>query len=49
MPLLGTLLADAIGLSAALIVAALLRFAGTLLFMALGVGQTPAARAPSQA
>jgi hypothetical protein len=49
MPLFGTLLADAIGLSAALIVAALLRFAGALLFLALGVGQAPAARAPSQA
>ncbi|MBC8076839.1 MAG: MFS transporter, partial [Chloroflexales bacterium] len=49
MPLLGTLLANAVGLSAALIVAALLRFAGALLFLLLGVGQPAAARNSQQA
>ena len=49
MPLLGTLLANAVGLSAALVVAAALRLVGTLLFMMLGVGQVVPARKPTQA
>lgn len=48
MPLLGTLLANAVGLSAALIAAAVLRLTGSLLFMLLGVGQAAAVRGAKQ-
>jgi hypothetical protein len=49
MPLLGTLLADAAGLSAALIAAGLLRFAGAGLFLLFGVGQASTAHSPKRA
>lgn len=39
MPLLGTLLADAVGLAPALVVAGLVRLAGAGLYLAMGVGR----------
>jgi hypothetical protein len=46
MPLLGTLLADTAGLFIALIAAGVLRLAGSLMYIALGVG-APTAEATS--
>jgi hypothetical protein len=43
MPLVGTLLADQIGLTGALVIAGLLRLIGSLLFFTLGVGRRPVA------
>jgi MFS-type transporter involved in bile tolerance (Atg22 family) len=45
MPLLGTALADLAGLHLALVVAGVLRLIGTGLYIALGVGRSPAAEA----
>jgi hypothetical protein len=42
MPLVGTLLADLIGLPTALIVAGVMRLVGAALFLAMGVGRAPA-------
>lgn len=42
MPLVGTLLADSVGIGVALIVAGVLRLVGAGMYMALGIGRAPA-------
>ncbi|HMQ31519.1 MAG TPA: MFS transporter [Chloroflexaceae bacterium] len=49
MPLVGTLIADAIGIGAALVVAGVLRLSGAGMYLALGIGRAPRpSEAPSR-